>query len=257
MGFTETLVFYVLVGAAVAVAVFLTSDRRRLPYSGFLSLSAIFFWPLYLPLLLSARSAPRIALERRSEPQPDEMAAAIAQVEMELDAALSSLDGWAEDALAGEEGRIAELRHALAAQAARIREMDGLLARTESSRVEAYQEPGSDVPFAHNALDRCNKSQQARAQNLARLAQVRRQAHADLMATLAWIRELVSMIHLAKFTGAPASRAEELVAQIAAAVEGISAVTWQESEPPPPEAIHPAKRTDEWLTATSTATARH
>ena len=51
------------------------------------------------------------------------------------------------------------------------------------------------------------------------------------MGTLAWVRELVSMIHLAKFTGAPASRAEELVAQIAAAIEGISAVTWQEREP--------------------------
>ena len=33
------------------------------------------------------------------------------------------------------------------------------------------------------------------------------------------------MIHLAKFTGAPASRAEELVAQIATAVEGLSEVT--------------------------------
>ena len=49
------------------------------------------------------------------------------------------------------------------------------------------------------------------------------------MGTLAWVRELVSMIHLAKFSGAPAARAEELVAQIAAAVEGISAVTWQDS----------------------------
>jgi hypothetical protein len=36
------------------------------------------------------------------------------------------------------------------------------------------------------------------------------------------------MIHLAKFTGAPASRAEELVAQIAAAVEGLSQLTWQD-----------------------------
>jgi len=33
------------------------------------------------------------------------------------------------------------------------------------------------------------------------------------------------MIHLAKFSGAPAARAEELVAQIAAAVEGLSAVS--------------------------------
>jgi hypothetical protein len=48
------------------------------------------------------------------------------------------------------------------------------------------------------------------------------------MGSLAWVRELVSMIHLAKFTGAPAARAEELVAQIAAAVEGLSEVTWQD-----------------------------
>jgi hypothetical protein len=54
------------------------------------------------------------------------------------------------------------------------------------------------------------------------------------MGTLAWVRELVSMIHLAKFTGAPAARAEELVAQIAAAVEGISAVTWQDPRPDSP-----------------------
>ncbi len=50
------------------------------------------------------------------------------------------------------------------------------------------------------------------------------------MGTLAWVRELVTMIHLAKFTGTPASRAEELVVQIAAAVKGISEVSaWQDA----------------------------
>ncbi|MGD9856866.1 MAG: hypothetical protein AB7U20_18110 [Planctomycetaceae bacterium] len=49
--------------------------------------------------------------------------------------------------------------------------------------------------------------------------------HDDLMSTLAWVRELVTMIHLAKYTGAPASRAEELVTQIAAAVEGLHEVS--------------------------------
>jgi hypothetical protein len=44
------------------------------------------------------------------------------------------------------------------------------------------------------------------------------------------------MIHLARFTGAPASRASELVAQIAAAVEGLSAVTWQDEPPGPSSA---------------------
>jgi hypothetical protein len=55
--------------------------------------------------------------------------------------------------------------------------------------------------------------------------------HADLVGTLAWVRELVTMIHLAKFSGAPAARAEELVAQIAAAVQGLSEVSsWREEE---------------------------
>jgi hypothetical protein len=67
-------------------------------------------------------------------------------------------------------------------------------------------------------------SQRARLQNIERLRRVRQRAHDDLMGMLAWVRELVSMIHLAKFTGAPAARAEELVAQIAAAVEGLSQV---------------------------------
>jgi hypothetical protein len=231
MGLTETLVFYLLVGGAVAFAVYLQDDRRTLAYTALLCLSAILFWPLYLPLLLSARSDRAAATEPRTTAPLDEMAAAIAQVELELDAALSSLDGWAEDALAGEEDRIAELRHALAAQATRIREMDDLLSRIDSPHAAEIQTPANDVLFSHDVRERCHKSQQAWAHNVARLAQVRRQAHADLMATLAWIRELVSMIHLAKFTGAPASRAEELVAQIAAAVEGISAVTWQDAEP--------------------------
>jgi hypothetical protein len=147
-----------------------------------------------------------------------------------LDDALASLSGWAEHALAAEEERIAELRHALAAQAARIREMDQLLARAEPTDLEPSSTLEAEVGEVGDAVERWNKSRQARSQNISRLAHARRQAHADLMATLAWIRELVSMIHLAKFTGAPASRAEELVAQIAAAVEGVSAVAWHEGE---------------------------
>ena len=72
---------------------------------------------------------------------------------------------------------------------------------------------------------RYRQSEQARRENLERLRAVRQRLHDDLMGTLAWVRELVSMIHLAKFAGAPASRAEELVAQIATAVEGLSEVT--------------------------------
>ncbi len=72
------------------------------------------------------------------------------------------------------------------------------------------------------------QSQEACQENIQRLRLVRQRTYDDLLSNLAWVRELVSMIHLAKFTGAPASRAEELVAQIAAAVEGLSDLTWRE-----------------------------
>ena len=140
--------------------------------------------------------------------------------------------------LAHETDRFRELSTAWRAQAGRIREMDRLLARADPPDPEAR--PPVSGP---EASDRCRQSEQTRRANLARLRQVRSRAYEDLMGTLAWVRELVSMIHLAKFTGAPASRAEELVAQIAAAVEGISAVTWQETEaepttcPPRPDPI--------------------
>jgi hypothetical protein len=195
------------------------------------------------------------------------MAAAITQVDAELESALSSLDGWAEDVLARERDRIRELREAWTAQAQRVREMDRLLALpqytvsdptptptlsdrrdaggTGISPVELKETGGTPVPprdseretqittapQPHHLTitnDRLLQSRVACRQNIARLRQVRQRAYDDLMGTLAWVRELVSMIHLAKFTGAPASRAEELVAQIAAAVEGLSEVTWQE-----------------------------
>ena len=131
--------------------------------------------------------------------------------------------------LARERVRIRDLRAAWLAQAERIREMDRLLALPEFAGDEAPEPPPALSSSA--ADDRLRSSRQARRQNVERLRRLRRRAYDDLVGSLAWVRELVSMIHLAKFSGAPAARAEELVAQIAAAVEGLSDLTWQEEEP--------------------------
>ncbi len=149
------------------------------------------------------------------------MAAGIAQVDGELHAALGSLGGWAEGVLAREKDRLSELRSAWTAQAERIREMDRLLSLPEyTARLSC-----------DGVNQRLQECEQTRQRHLDRIHRLRERAYDDLMGTLAWVRELVSMIHLAKFTGAPASRAEELVAQIAAAVEGLSeVVTWEEVE---------------------------
>ena len=224
MGFGVTTIFYLVIGAGVAVAVFLAEEGRSPAGRALRAAIATVFWPLFLPILL-ARPLPESgsAVPGADEPR-DELTEAIARVEAELDAAFSSLDGWAEDVLAHEAWRLRELRTALTAQAARIREMDRLLDGDGS-------EPAGPIATAPTpaAGDRRSQSELARRANFERLRRVRCHAYDDLMATLAWVRELVSMIHLAKFTGAPASRAGELVAQIAAAVEGVSAVTWQGS----------------------------
>jgi hypothetical protein len=217
MGFGESLIFYILIGAGVATAVFLNSGGRLLRTA-----TAVVFWPIYLPVLLAPRTTSVGLATPTVESPRDEMSVAIAQVEGELDGALSSLDGCAEGVLAREAERIRELRSVWTAQAKRIHEMDRLL--------NAAEEVPSVLP--PEAGDRQRQSEQARHANLTRLRQVRRQAREDLMGTLAWVRELVSMIYLAKFTGAPASRAEELVGQIAVAVEGVSAVTWRDDFSP-------------------------
>ena len=215
MGLSETMLFYLLVGLAVAVAVWITgADRpnQRL----FRAVTAMLFWPLYVPMLLTPEHAqePRQALT--PTPPADELSGKIAEVERELDAAFSSLDGWAEDALSRERDRILELRSAWNSQADRIREMDHLLADSHgSTQLDDVQDRPSDP---------IHQSEQARRDNSARLHQVRDRAYKDLTTTLARVRELVSLIHLAKFTGAPASRAEQLVIEIAASVEGLSEV---------------------------------
>jgi hypothetical protein len=226
MGFSETMIFYHLIGVGVAAAVFLSETGQGPVRHGFRVATAVVFWPLYLPILLAGRrpsSKPEVA--RRSGDH-DAMSQAISQVESELETALASLDGWAEDVLAHETHRLGELGRAWRAQAERVREIDRLLNGGDRAGLDA-----SPAPLDPQAGDRCRRSEQTRRANLARLHQIRGRAYEDLMGTLAWVRELVSMIHLAKFTGAPASRAGELVAQIAAAVEGISAVTWRDEIP--------------------------
>jgi hypothetical protein len=242
-----TLILYAVVGISVAIAVYLSEKQARAGV-WFRVATAMPFWPLYIPVLLTRAHAPAVASAHfghghgQGQREIDDMSVAISQVDAELEAALNSLDGWAEDVLAREKDRIRELRAAWIAQADRIREMDHLLAPLPSTIVSPLPislllpitgasvgiGPGPDRNAAEPIHERLARSELACRRNVERLRNVRQRAFDDLMGSLAWVHELVSMIHLAKFTGAPASRAEELVAQIAAAVEGLADVTWRE-----------------------------
>jgi hypothetical protein len=222
----QLIVLHLMAGVGVAGAVFLATRGRSSAQRWFAVATATVFWPLYLPLLLAKVPRGNGAPVLIDEPPADDLAKAIAQVDGELEAALRSLDGWAEDALAREKDRLYDLRSAWNSQAQRIRDMDRLLARPEFTVAEVPLVGGQRQI---GTSERLRTSQQVMHRNIDRLRELRERTLADLLDTLAWVRELASMIHLAKFTGAPPSRAEELVSQIAAAVEGLSAMSWPEA----------------------------
>src|SRR5205823_2366370 len=102
--FGQTLILYLVIGTGVAGAIYLSEAAGQQSRRWFLVITAVPFWPLYLPLLLT--SDRKDWREPPSVPTPrDELAASIAQVDGELEAALGSLDGWAEDVLARERVR--------------------------------------------------------------------------------------------------------------------------------------------------------
>ena len=132
--------------------------------------------------------------------------------------------------LAREQHRFAELRAAWHAQADKVRQLDLLLEQPVFAESAMSQAVGGCANHSHpyrgrqqpaGAASECSSPARPRAIEF----------HADLTSTLARVRELVTMIHLAKYTGAPASRAEELVMQIATSIEGLSEVAaWQGAE---------------------------
>jgi hypothetical protein len=201
-----TLVLYSLVGLAVTVALYLTDAPRSAGERWLRLCTAVPFWPFYLPILL-ARPTPAVTAE-------DEWTRTLAATERELAAATATLEDWI--AIPEEQRRrLDKLREAWRAQAERLREMDRLLARPEYAVAEE--------PTTLGAAPRVRQSLAARQQNLDRLRQVRRETEAELLASLAWVRELASRIHLARFTDAPAAQGEELRKELAAAIESLVA----------------------------------
>jgi hypothetical protein len=190
-------------------------------------LGAWLFWPLFVPsLLMSPTTAPRSDVPRVLSSPDDDLARTMTRVETELERALQSLDGWAEQTLANERDRLDELKLSWRAQAARIRELSELLDDLESQGPTA-------LSAASASGERVAHSEESRRENIERLSELRRRMEDDFYGTLAWVRELATMIHLARYSGAPASRADELVSQIAAAVEGLSTVaSWEQTHVP-------------------------
>jgi len=226
MGFGVTIFFYLLIGASIGATLWINSclaKRVRL----FVTLSAPLFWPLYVPFLFESGNNGDVAsvaiAAARNQIPTDDMANLIVKVESELEQALQSLDGWEEKTLADEQARITELRKAWRRQADSIRELDRLVENSDESNADLVSGNASVTEASMTSNQSMSSVRElGRRENIEKLKRVRQQLFDDLTATLAWVRELVTMIHLARYSGAPASRAVELVQQIAAAVEGLS-----------------------------------
>ena len=217
----SSLFIYLLVGIAVAVAVFLAGGNRKTSPQFLLVALSIPFWPLFIPMLLARRPANLGEDLAARSPATDEMAVEIRRVDAELDAALKSLNGWAEDALAPRKDEVLQSHHVWTARSERIREMDRMLRSFDDQLGSESRKPLQPAVVSDTLTERLRESQKAICENIAQLRQIRRHAYEELLATLAWVRELASMVHLAKFVGAPQSRVEELLSQIAAAVRGL------------------------------------
>lgn len=212
MGISETLVFYFVIGVGVAIAVLAVQSHAALLERLYLCMTAMLFWPLYLPVLLSSqKSSP---LRARVLSETDELSLLVAQVSDELDSAVLQTDGD-KQTTNGHASTINDLKAAWQAQTTRIHEMDSLLAELR----QRHDSELSPQPLTARVAD----SEQARRENLEQLQQVRQAQYEELMASLAHVRELVSVVHLTRFTDGAKPRSDHFDKQLAAALCDVNA----------------------------------
>ncbi len=73
MGLTETLVFYLVIGLSIAVAVWAGDEKRPRTARSYRAMTAVIFWPVYLPILLTPATAGEEPPKGSDEPRPDEL----------------------------------------------------------------------------------------------------------------------------------------------------------------------------------------
>ena len=184
---------WLCLGAAVAGLL-----ARRAPPHGAALLRVpvqLLLWPLFVPLLL-----PREA-RQPSGPAGGEWDAAIRRAEAGIGDALDALSRQVEDPLSLERARVASLGHAMRSAAARLSDLDRVLAS-----------PGYDVCALRSEVEARRAADgagpvvevlQRRLEHVERLAQLRRQARLDLERALEEAAALASRLTLLRYEGSP------------------------------------------------------
>jgi hypothetical protein len=206
MGFTETIVIYLLIGAVVAAAHSLSSARGGFVKSALSFAAAVPFWPIYAPFLM-ARGKPATG------PRLD---GRISVVEARLIEALRSL-GLAEELLAPELERVRGLGRALETMSKRAAEMSALLATPEFSRERAER----TLAELEDADPRAT-SIRARMTNIDRLETMRQRTLTALERAMLEAEEIGSRMALLRFAERPDEEVVRMIREIAASVEGVA-----------------------------------
>ncbi|MHB8877602.1 MAG: hypothetical protein ACYC8T_28255 [Myxococcaceae bacterium] len=217
MGITSTAVIYATIGLCIAAALALrdehSSAARR---AGTFALGAL-FWPLYAPGLLAARPPPLAAAP------PTHIHAA----EARLLAALSRVEGIAEEVLAPEVARVRAITGQLSSMERRVAEMDELLGSPEFAPAAAEAALRDLAGRGVSDEDPRVQSVRARLRNIERLRALRDRTAGDLERVSFKLEEMSSQLQLLKFAGRPDAEVVRLVKEIAESVgeatEGILA----------------------------------
>src|SRR5262249_42482532 len=99
-----------------------------------------------------------------------------------------------------------------------IQDMDRILGTLEASLPSVPNTNTASGFASTEAAELAKPRQEPIRHNIKMLREVRARAFEDLVDSLTRVREIISTLHVLRFTGAPASRADELVCQI----EGIA-----------------------------------
>jgi hypothetical protein len=191
----ELLIIYLLVGVAVSTAAWRTG--RPAPWLG------LALWPLTLPGLLGGVAAP-------AGPPPTPTGGEGPRVHAAVVALRTALDGWPSPP-ASEEA-LASAERGLLALSVRLADLDAVLQELEAAAPPPVHPDAADLV-------------RARADNLARLHQVRDETRARLERGLARLSDLATRAHLARFTGEEAAAVADALSRLAAAVDGAAEVS--------------------------------
>ena len=222
MGIMGTALLYAIAGMVVAAALALQNagERGTAKRIG-LFLVWTLLWPFFAPLLFG-RALDQAAADNTTDASPV-FDPRLRTAQERLLAALQGVDGVAKEVLVQEVARVQKLTDSLAAMESRLSEMDALLASPEfdASRAEAALRAFRDRGLAED--DPRVASLRSRERNIEQLHTMRERAAQDLERALLKMEEMHSQVLLLRFAHRPETELVELVREISATVEGLTA----------------------------------